>query len=69
MPLLVFGVAVIVVLALASLVMTWPFMWVWNYAIVSAISVANPISYWVAFWLNLFLLYFLTRSGSNNSME
>lgn len=40
------GMAVVI-----SLLMAWPTMWLWNYCIVEAITVARPINYWVAFWI------------------
>ncbi len=49
-------------------VIALPFMLLWNFAVVSAISVAKPISYWVAFWLMLFFSLFVvgTNSGSKS---
>lgn len=61
MKYLIVVLAVIVIMLLA----TWPFMWVWNYAIVSAVSVAKPIDYWVAFWLMGFLSSFVANSRSS----
>lgn len=34
----------------------WMFMMIWNFAVVSAIAVTKPISFWVAFWLVVLLL-------------
>lgn len=49
-----------------ALLMAWPFMWGWNYAVVSAISVANPIDYWVAFVLMLFIGFFIQSQNSSS---
>ena len=46
------------------LLLTWPFMVVWNYAVVAAISVAKPIGYWVAFCLILILITFISAFSS-----
>ena len=48
---LVLAGAVAVVLAL--ILAAWPIMWFWNFAIVAAVSVAQPIGYWVAFCMGL----------------
>jgi hypothetical protein len=47
-----------------SLLFAWPFMWLWNYAVVEAIEVCNPIEYWVAFWLMWFISLTLVRGNS-----
>lgn len=49
------------------LLVAWPFMWVWNYAVVSAVTIAKPINYWVAFWLSLFVALWLRPSTSAKS--
>lgn len=43
--------------------MALPFMWIWNYAVVQAVTFANPIDYWVAFWLMMFCVVFLASSS------
>jgi hypothetical protein len=53
-------IGVIDFLAVICMLLAWPFMWMWNYAVVQAISVANPISYWPAFWLMAFISIFVT---------
>ena len=60
---------VCVVIVVLSLIMAFPFMWIWNYAVVSAITVANPITYGVAFWLMCFMGWFVvgTKSSVNKS--
>jgi hypothetical protein len=45
-----------------SLLFAFPFMWAWNYAVVNAISVCQPISYWMAFVLMLFVGFFIRSS-------
>lgn len=53
-------IGLVLVIAVAfCLLMAWPFMWIWNYAVVSAIDIANPITYWIAFWLMLFISLFV----------
>ena len=61
-----------VVLAIAVVccfVLAWPFMWMRNYAVVSAVSVANPISYWPSFWLMVFISLFLIGSNQGNNSK
>ena len=63
---LIFGFFVIIILvALITLVLAFPFMWLWNYAVVAAISVAKPIDYWVAYCLMLFLNIFIASHNSS----
>lgn len=57
--------AVVIVAILASFLIAWPFMLIWNYAVVSALTIAKPINYWVAFWLMLFISLFATGSKSH----
>jgi hypothetical protein len=46
-----------------GLLIAWPFMWMWNYAVVAAFpTVAAPITYWVAYWLMIFLGCFVKAS-------
>ena len=52
-------IVVVVVLAI-SIVTAWPFMWIWNYAVCAAVTVAAPITYWQAFWLAVFFGGFVT---------
>lgn len=54
--------------AVLALLSAWPFMWMWNYAVVSAVTVASPITYWPAFCLMLFLALFVTggRAGGKS---
>ncbi len=42
-----------------------PFKWMWNYAVVSAITIAQPIGYWTAFCLMMFLSIFMVGSRSS----
>lgn len=50
-----------------AFIAAFPFMWIWNYAVVGAISVANPIGYWQAFWLAAFLSMFKPNNSSSKS--
>lgn len=56
----VFGVFCSVVLLM--MIFAWPFMWIWNYAVVNALTIAKPITYWTAFWLSLFLSLYVRTS-------
>lgn len=63
------GLAVIAVIGGLSLLMAWPFMWLWNYAVVSAVTIAKPIGYWVAFWLACFSGIYVRASSSSSSSK
>lgn len=58
---------VFVVAAVISLLLAWPFMWMWNYAAVAALTVAKPITYWPAFCLMWFISLFMVRGSSSSS--
>jgi hypothetical protein len=49
-----------------SLIMAFPFMLIWNYAVVSALTCAKPIGFWVAYWLMVFFGFFL---GSTSQIK
>ena len=70
---LLFGLAALVlavaVVAGVSLLLAWPFMWIWNYAVVSAVTIANPVSYWVAFWLMVFFSSWIAGSKSSSGKD
>lgn len=55
-------VVLVVALALGT---AFPFMWLWNFAVVAALSIAQPITYWPAFWLMLFTGLFVKASKSS----
>jgi len=59
-----FAILLIIVLCMVFAV---PFALLWNYAVVKAIDVANPIDYPVAFCLLLFMILFV--AGSKTSSE
>lgn len=59
-------VCLLAILAIAPFVLAWPFRLIWNYAIVQALSIANPIGYWPAFWLVVFLMLFANGSRSKS---
>lgn len=44
-------------------ILAFAFMHMWNYAVVQAVSIAQPISYWVAMVLMFFVSLFIV---SNN---
>ena len=62
-------VFVIVFVTAISLLLAYPFMWMWNYAVVKAVSVANPIDYWVAFTLMIFISLFISSSSSSKTSK
>lgn len=59
----IFGLVVIIFIL--AFMMALPFMWIWNYAVVAAISVANPINFRQAFWLAVFCATFLSSSSAS----
>lgn len=50
-------------------VLAWPFMWLWNYAMVKAVTVCQPITYWPAFWLMILISMFFLSSSSGKSKD
>lgn len=62
----IFGILLgaVVLVAIIAIIFAYPFMLIWNYAVVAAIQVANPIEFWQAFWLMVFFSAFV--SGSNS---
>lgn len=46
------------VCAFVCLAIAYPFMWIWNYALVQALTIVKPIDYWIAFWLMMTILLF-----------
>jgi len=64
-------IAILVVVTFA-LMATWPFLWIWNFAVVAALTVAKPLTYWRAFWLLVLLAsfpgYIATRSTERKKM-
>ncbi len=52
-------VLIIAVIVLCVLFGGYPFMWIWNYAVVKALTIAKPIEYWPAFWLAMFFAAFV----------
>ena len=61
------GVLVVAIAAacVLSLLLAWPFMWLWNYAVVAAITVAKPIAYWTAVCLMMFMSAFVVGVRSS----
>jgi len=62
-------VSVIFLVMAMPLFMAWPFMWIWNYAVVSAVTVTAPIGYWTAFWLMVFVIVWLAGSNSRRNRD
>ena len=52
-------VVYVVLIALVLLLLAFPFMWVWNYAVVSALTIAAPLTYWKSFALMIFMSAFV----------
>jgi hypothetical protein len=47
---------IVFVILITSFLCAFPFMWIWNYAVVKCITIAAPINdFWVAFWMMAFL--------------
>ena len=46
--------------ATLGLLIAYPFMWIWNYVMVEALTVTGPISYWEAYWLFCIFALFLS---------
>jgi hypothetical protein len=62
-------IGIVIVCMILALIVAWPFMLIWNYAVVAAISVANPINFWQAFWLSVFCALFISGDGKSVSKE
>jgi hypothetical protein len=56
----------IAIAGLACLALAFPFMWLWNYSVVSALSCANPIEYFHALGLMFFISAFVVGTGSKS---
>jgi hypothetical protein len=67
MKYLVHGLVFCLCFAATLLLAALPFLWIWNYAVVAALTIARPITYWPAFWLLLFLGVFV--AGSRESLK
>ena len=68
----ILAVLLVVVIFLGALggiclLLAFPFMWIWNYAVIAAVSVANPITYWNAFWLSIFMNAYVAGSSYKRS--
>jgi hypothetical protein len=64
---LILGILVIV--PILCLLMGFPFMWIWNFAVVSAISIAKPITFWQSFWLMMFITIFVKSHNASVSKK
>lgn len=47
----------------------YPFMLVWNYAVVNAITIAKPIDFWTALLLNLLLVFYTSQPFAQSKKE
>jgi uncharacterized protein (DUF2062 family) len=57
-------VAAIIAIVALALFLTFPFMWMWNYAVVGAITVTRPIDFEKALVLMLFIsMFFCSRNS------
>lgn len=61
---LILVIGIIGFVFLIALFLSLPFMLMWNYAVVSAISVANVINFWQAFWLLFFIGFFIKSTDT-----
>lgn len=66
MKILIATLTLVLLAAGFCLLLAYPFMVMWNYAVVEAVSVARPITYWPAFCLMMFLSLFLVKSGTSS---
>lgn len=57
----------VAVVSAISLLMAWPFMWLWNGAVVEALTIAKPITYWVSFCLSCFIGLFVRTTSTSSS--
>lgn len=58
--------AILLIAAGIAMVFAFPFMWMWNYAVVEAVSVARPITFWPAFWLMMFCSSFSSSHAKSS---
>lgn len=58
-------IAGILVVGLFAGLLAYPFMLMWNYSVVAALTIANPIGYWQSFWLMMLIGLFVTSKGKN----
>jgi hypothetical protein len=60
-------IAALVVVVVLSLLMAYPIMWLWNWALVPAVDGINLISFWQAYGLNiLFAVLFKSTNYKSN---
>ena len=62
-------VGALVIALILCFIMPLPLMWGWNYGIVNVITVAQPITYWTAFWIGAFLSSCGTALGISTRMS
>jgi len=67
-PMLTAMVLGVLVATVLSLVLTWPFMWMWNFSVSPTVEGVRDLDYWRAFcllWLlSLFFAGIVSRKGS-----
>lgn len=60
-------IAALAVVVVLSLLMAYPIMWLWNWALVPAVDGINLISFWQAYGLNiLFTILFKSTNYKSN---
>jgi hypothetical protein len=60
-------IAALAVVVVLSLLMAYPIMWLWNWALVPAVDGINLISFWQAYGLNiLFTVLFKSTNYKSN---
>lgn len=62
-------VFVIFIAVIWSIIMAYPFMLMWNYVVVEAVTICNPVEFWEAFWLMLFISLFIKNSTTTSKKE
>ena len=61
------AIALLAIVVAFSTLFALPFMWLWNFAVVQAVTFANPIGFWVAWALMFFLGAFVSGARSSSS--
>jgi hypothetical protein len=60
-------IAALALVVVLSLLMAYPIMWLWNWALVPAVDGINLISFWQAYGLNiLFAVLFKSTNYKSN---
>ena len=60
-------VLLIILIPLLLLLAGWIFQLLWNNAVVEAVTVCQPVDFWTAFMLMIFMSAFLASKGYSKS--